>query len=90
MHGTNWSTIATFHTPERTTLALKNRYWKLRALLTKSSKQATARSRSSGDDDSNDEEGEEEDDEEEEEEGDDDVVVGGEAGGTGVQCVPPR
>ncbi|KAF3769427.1 hypothetical protein M406DRAFT_33586, partial [Cryphonectria parasitica EP155] len=24
MHGTNWSTIALFHTPQRTTLALKN------------------------------------------------------------------
>ncbi|KAI1128809.1 hypothetical protein F5Y10DRAFT_264842 [Nemania abortiva] len=30
VHGTNWSTIASFHTPQRTTLALKNQYWKLR------------------------------------------------------------
>jgi hypothetical protein len=29
-HGTNWSTIAASHTPQRTTLALKNRYSKLR------------------------------------------------------------
>lgn len=28
-YGTNWSTIASFHTPERTSLALKNQYWKL-------------------------------------------------------------
>ncbi|KAI0442800.1 hypothetical protein F4803DRAFT_518056 [Xylaria telfairii] len=30
VYGTNWSTIASFHTPQRTTLALKNQYWKLR------------------------------------------------------------
>ncbi|KAE8551342.1 hypothetical protein TMatcc_001286 [Talaromyces marneffei ATCC 18224] len=29
-HGTTWSTIATSHTPKRTTLALKNRYYALR------------------------------------------------------------
>lgn len=29
-HGTNWSTIAAAHTPQRTTLALKNRYSTLR------------------------------------------------------------
>ncbi|KAH6660307.1 hypothetical protein BKA67DRAFT_653500 [Truncatella angustata] len=29
-YGTNWSRIASFHEPQRTTLALKNRYWKLR------------------------------------------------------------
>ena len=29
-YGTNWSTIAASHTPQRTTLALKNRYSKLR------------------------------------------------------------
>jgi hypothetical protein len=29
-HGTNWATIAASHTPNRTTLALKNRYWTLR------------------------------------------------------------
>lgn len=29
-HGTNWSTIASFHTPSRNTLALKNRYSALR------------------------------------------------------------
>jgi len=30
-YGTNWSTIAASHTPQRTTLALKNRYSKLRS-----------------------------------------------------------
>lgn len=29
-HGTNWTTISTFHLPRRTTLALKNRYSTLR------------------------------------------------------------
>lgn len=29
-HGTNWTTISTFHHPRRTTLALKNRYSTLR------------------------------------------------------------
>ncbi|EOA91102.1 uncharacterized protein SETTUDRAFT_53340, partial [Exserohilum turcica Et28A] len=29
-HGTNWATIVKFHTPNRTTLALKNRYSTLR------------------------------------------------------------
>ncbi|KAK8115342.1 hypothetical protein PG999_007411 [Apiospora kogelbergensis] len=67
-HGTNWSTIATFHTPERTTLALKNRYWKLRALLTKSREQAATQSRSSADDESEDDDAEEDDDDDVEEE----------------------
>ncbi|KAJ4422350.1 hypothetical protein N0V82_003004 [Gnomoniopsis sp. IMI 355080] len=39
-HGTNWSTISSFHTPKRTPLALKNQYWKLRQRKRSASKTA--------------------------------------------------
>ncbi|PSR79895.1 hypothetical protein BD289DRAFT_415144 [Coniella lustricola] len=44
VYGTNWSTIAAFHTPQRTTLALKNQYWKLRQRMQNTSKVSTTKS----------------------------------------------
>ncbi|KAJ8119751.1 hypothetical protein ONZ43_g3366 [Nemania bipapillata] len=43
VYGTNWSTIASFHTPQRTTLALKNQYWKLRQRSENASKIPSAK-----------------------------------------------
>ena len=46
IYGTNWSTIASFHTPQRTTLALKNRYWKLRQRSQSEAKSSSGKSSS--------------------------------------------
>ncbi|KUI52983.1 Myb-related protein B [Cytospora mali] len=47
VYGTNWSTIASFHTPQRTTLALKNQYWKLRQRSQNTSKTSSPKPSSS-------------------------------------------
>lgn len=46
VYGTNWSTIASFHTPQRTTLALKNQYWKLRQRSQNASKRPSTKNSS--------------------------------------------
>lgn len=42
-HGTNWSTISSFHTPKRTPLALKNQYWKIWPRIQKAGKTSAAK-----------------------------------------------